>query len=224
MKSQKQIFKASEANGWFDRNKTPHVFIANKENIIVDFLKEIELIPKKVLEIGCSNGFRLNQIREEFHCECFGIDPSSKAIKCGNKKFPNIVLNIGTADELHFENYSFDTIIFGFCLYLCDRRDLFRIAYETDRCLKDKGTVIITDFYPPFPYKNRYSHHKEVFSYKMNYSRMFTWNPSYTEVANVVYSHSGYKLRDIPDERVGTIILRKNEQVAFPLEPFKNNS
>ena len=97
--------------------------------------------------------------------------------------FSALSLSIGTADDLHFGNDSFDTIIFGFCLYLCYKKDLFKIAYEADRCLQNEGTIIITDFYPPFPYKNRYSHREGLYTYKMNHGRMFVWNPSYTEVA-----------------------------------------
>lgn len=222
MKTQKEIFMSTEGDQWFDRNKTSYG--RTSDNLIVDLLKRIELKPTCVLEIGCSNGFRLNQLKEEFGCKCFGIDPSSEAIKDGTTKYPDINLGVGTADDLHYDNDSFDTVAFGFCFYLCDRKDLFRIAYEADRVLKNGGTLIITDFHPPFPFKNQYSHYEGIYSYKMDYGRMFTWNPAYTEVAKVVYSHSGYKLRDVPNERVATLVLRKNEQYAFPEEPYRNHA
>jgi ubiquinone/menaquinone biosynthesis C-methylase UbiE len=222
MKTQKEIFKSTEGDEWFNRNKTSYG--RTSENLIVDLLKRIELTPKSVLEIGCSNGFRLNQLKEEFGCRCFGIDPSSKAIKDGTTRYPGITLGVGTADDLHYDNDSFDTVVFGFCLCLCDRKDLFRIAYEVDRVLQNEGTLVIADFFPPFPFKNRYSHYEGIYTYKMDYGRMFTWNPAYTVVANVVYSHSGYKLRDVPNERVATLVLRKNEQYAFPEEPYRNHA
>lgn len=189
--------------------------------MIVETLRSIELAPTKVLEIGCSNGHRLGLIRKAFNSECCGVDPSSKAIEDGKTKFPEISLQVGTADLLPFENHTFDTVIFGFCLYLCDRNDLFKIAYEADRCLQNEGTLIIKDFYTPFPFRNKYSHHNGVYSYKMDYSKMFTWNPAYAEVAKVVSSHSGFQLRDIPNEKVAVIVLRKNEQYAYLEEPFK---
>jgi len=222
MNSQKEIFKASEADEWFHRNATSDCSGLNNENMVLKVLKEIKLYPKKVLEIGCSNGSRLDQLRRAFDCHCFGIDPSVKAIQDGIKRFPDLSLTEGTADDLHFGDDYFDTIIFGFCLYLCDRKDLFKIAYEADRCLQNGGTLVITDFYPPFPYKNRYSHKKGIHSYKMNYGQMFSWNPSYYEAASITYSHSGYAQRDIPDERIGVIILRKDDQVAYPEEPYSN--
>lgn len=218
---QKKIFTASEGDQWFLRNKTPNDSHKDNDIEIVQVLKFIKIFPKKVLEVGCSNGDELSLIKNAFNAECWGIDPSSKAIKVGKEQFPEISLNVGTADHLPFEDNSFDTLIFGFCLYLCDRKDLFKIAYEADRCLINEGTLIIKDFYPPFSYKNKYSHYKGVFSYKMDYSQMFKWNPDYTEVANVVYGHFGFKFRDIPNEKVSVVVLRKNNQYAYPEEPFK---
>ena len=52
------------------------------------------------------------------------------------KKFPDVKLKIGTAEKLKFEDDKFDLIIFGFCLYLCDREDLIKIVDETNRVLK----------------------------------------------------------------------------------------
>lgn len=220
MKNQRDVFKASEADEWFNRNKAAYDSEENKKNLIVKILNDIELIPGRMLEIGCSNGFRLNQIREAFNCECFGIDPSAKAIQDGMEKFPSVNLSVGTADALKFEDNSFDIILFGFCLYLCDRKDLFKIACEADRCLRNEGTLILLDFHPPFPYRNQYAYHAGLYSYKMDYAAMFTWNPAYTEVYKVIFTHTGYGLRDVPDERVATVVLRKNESFAYPVEPF----
>jgi ubiquinone/menaquinone biosynthesis C-methylase UbiE len=219
MDSQKKVFLSTEGDQWYLRNKQSYEL--NKKDVVVQSLQSIELVPGKVLEIGCANGNRLNIINEVFGSECFGLDPSKSAIEEGRNKFHKIRLQVGTADDLPFEDKKFDMIIFGFCLYLCDPKDLFKIAYEADRCLSDGGFIVIKDFCPPFPYKNKYSHKEGVFSYKMNYSKMFAWNPSYNEIFNTVFSHSGYALRDIPDEKVAISILIKKEQYAFPVEPYK---
>jgi ubiquinone/menaquinone biosynthesis C-methylase UbiE len=220
MKKQKEIFKSGEGDRWFLRNRKSSNSGLESEDKIVDLIKSIELFPQKVLEIGCSDGRRLEMIREVFQADCYGIDPSSEAIKDGKSRYPNISLQTGSADELPFEADSFDMIIFGFCLYLCDRTELFKIAYEADRCLKDKGSLIIKDFYPSFAYKNKYSHHDGIYSYKMDYARMFTWNPAYSEISKLVFSHSGFVLRDVPDEKLAVIVLLKNEQNAYPEEPY----
>jgi ubiquinone/menaquinone biosynthesis C-methylase UbiE len=208
MKTQKEIFLSKEADQWFIRNNQTYENNKNESDIIIRTLKEIEIVPKKVLEIGCSNGIRL-------------IDPSDKAIENGKKAFPNISLQIGTADLIPFSDNSFDMIIFGFCLYLCDRKDLFKIAFEADRCLSNNGFLVIMDFYPPFPYKNNYAHTADICSYKMNYAKLFNWNPAYNEIFNTIYSHSGFSKRNIPDEKVGLTIMTKNEEFAYPFEPYK---
>lgn len=75
--------------------------------------------------------------------------------------------------------------------------DLFKIAMEVDRFLKDGGTLIIKDFYPSFHYKNNYSHLEGLYSYKMNYVTIFTWNPTYTEIAKELSSHSVLDFKNI---------------------------
>ena len=224
MISQKEIFKSGEGDCWFRRNKRNLKQLKNDKDIILKIIKSIELFPKKVLEIGCSDGVRLEIIRKTYKAECYGIDPSSEAIAEGKKRFQKISLMVGTADDLPFDANFFDLIIFGFCLYLCDRNDLFKIAYEADRCLINKSFLIIQDFFPSFAYKNHYAHRDGVYSYKMDYSRMFTWNPVYTEISKTIYSHTGYALRDIPDEKLAIIILRKHEQFAYPEKPFGCNA
>jgi len=224
MMTQKEIFRIGEGDRWFDRNRKSASPGEDTEDKVIHLIKYNELFPKRVLEIGCSNAQRLELIRNAYQAECYGIDPSSNAIEDGKNRYPKISLQVGTADVLPFDTGSFDMIIFGFCLYLCDRKDLFKIAYEADRCLENEGSLIIKDFYPPFAYRNRYSHYDGVFSYKMDYSRMFAWNPAYAEISKIVFTHSGFTLRDVPDEKVAIIVLRKNEQHAYPTEPFHENT
>lgn len=114
--------------------------------------------PESVLEIGCGNGWRLHVLAREYHAKCFGIDPSERAVKDGMSLFPDLLLSQATADAVPHADQFFDLVIFGFCLYLCDRKDLFKIACEVDRVLKDFGKLMILDFYPPFPYRNAYAH------------------------------------------------------------------
>jgi ubiquinone/menaquinone biosynthesis C-methylase UbiE len=75
----------------------------------------------------------------------------------------------GTADVLPFDDNSYNIVIFGFCLYLCDREDLFRIASTADRVLRDSGWLFILDFFSPLPCAKTYHHRPGVLSYKMDY-------------------------------------------------------
>ena len=75
----------------------------------------------------------------------FGIDPSKKAIKIAQEL--GINAKVGTAEKLPFIDKEFDLIIFGFCLYLCDTNDLFKIAYEANRVSKVESWISIIDFW-----------------------------------------------------------------------------
>ena len=222
MKTQKEIFLSSEGDQWFLRNKEQYKKQKNDDGILIESLKKLEITPKVVLEIGCANGTKLNEFNKTFKAECFGIDPSTKAIENGKKEFRNINLQVGTADSLPFDDNKFDMIIFGFCLYLCDRDDLFKIAFEVDRCLRNNGYLVIMDFYSPIPYKNKYKHKEGVHSYKMDYARLFNWNPAYNEIFNILFSHSGFSKRNIPDEKIAITILHKSEEFAYLTEPYFN--
>ena len=115
----------------------------------------------------------------------------------------------------------FDIVIFGFCLYLCDRKHLFRIACEADRVLKSNGYLCIIDFYSDVPYKNAYKHFSGVYSYKMDYSLMFKWNPAYSLVATIPSSHSGNFYQKDLDERLALHILYKDTNAWQLQNPFK---
>ena len=58
-------------------------------------------------------------------------------------------------------------------------------------------------------------------SYKMDYSKMFSWNPAYFEIHNEVTTHAGAHQRSLPDERIAVTILEKNEESAYILDPHK---
>lgn len=220
MSSQKEIFSQSEADAWFQRNRSAYEAEPKSDDGLARMFSVAGIRPRSVLEIGCANGFRLDRLQAAFGCECSGIDPSPAAIADGRKRYRGLSLGIGTADRLEFADECFDAVVFGFCLYLCDRKDLFRIAAEADRVLRDDGALAITDFVPPFPYRNRYSHHESIHSYKMDYSRMFSWNPAYVEVCRSIRGHAAASSDVAPDDRMGTVLLRKQCQSAYVTNPF----
>ena len=116
---------------------------------------------------------------------------------------------VGTADQLPFADKSFDVVIFGFCLNLCDRDDLFKIAAEADRVLKNPGWLLLKDFYSPTPLAREYHHKASVYSYTMDYKILFTWNPDYSVYPHRVAHHTGDVHTDDRQEWVATSVLRK---------------
>lgn len=219
---QKKLFLESEGNKWYQRNikGKSHADIIEKD-LIIKIVKTLNIKPKRVLEIGCSNGYRLEGMRNLFECECFGIEPSVEAVNEGQILYPMITINQGTSDVIDFTESFFDVVILGFFLYLCDREDLFKIACEVDRVLSDEGCIFILDFNTSFPYKNKYKHCEGVYSYKMDYARMFNWNPIYSIIFHQSFSHGyEYKFNNI-DDRIAITVLHKNINQSYPDNPFK---
>ena len=214
--SQKQIFLDGEGDAWFNRN-------ANYEIDQFDHVdKEIlEHLPRKTdtLEIGCADGRRLARIQKihSTDSKLVGIDPSTSAIREGFIKFPDLDLRVGTADDLP-ANESFDSVILGFCLYLCDRALLSKIVSEVDRVLIDNGTLIIVDFDPPHPRKRQYRHHEGLWSYKMDYSTLFTALPHFSQSSKKSMSHQGADWEQSEGERIAVWVLKKHIDAGYSLE------
>lgn len=220
---QREAFRTSEGDAWHARNRA---FMENlperlQRDPVLRAFRALELAPKRVLEIGCANGYRLEALRGLYGAECFGIEPSAAAVDDAKQRFEAVQVQVGTADELPFEDARFDALIFGFCLYLCDRGDLFKIAYQADRVLADGGFLCIYDFAPGIPYRNPYSHLPGLYSYKMDYTRLFLGNPAYTSVYHSVIPEAGGAPTGDADQRIGVSVLHKNMRAAYPDNPFR---
>lgn len=219
---QSDIFLSGEGDAYFERNASEHdkrVFPGTDRQAlaIVELFESIKkaqtypgspILPSTVLEIGCGEGSRLEWISKEYNVECSGIDPSKNAINLA--KLRGIDAKVATAEELPFESKKFDVVLFGHCLYLCDPEDLFKIAAETDRVLKNSGWVIISDFYSNNYVKVPYRHQEGVFSHKMDYRKIFEWHPHYTCMSHKVGGMPHFHFNDTKDNWISVSILRKN--------------
>lgn len=200
MTKQSWIFSAGEGDAWYRRNR----HIVDNElspDAVVSAVRGLQF--QRVLEIGCGGGERLEKIARRMDAVCFGVEPSAAAVFAANEK-SGVSAMLGTADGLPFSRGTFDLVIFGFCLYLCDREDLFKIAAEADRVLQDGGHLAIYDF-DNAPSKLAYKHRAGLFSYRMHYAEMFLWNPAYSLVKRVA-----------AEDDAAVHILKKNLAAAYP--------
>lgn len=214
--TQTEVFLKTEGDQWFKRNID--VLSGARESFEVELIKRI-LTPfnqevKNILEIGCSNGRKLEQLCEYFKSHGKGVDPSSKAVEEGNSHFKaqgqtNIELITGAAQALPFAADSFDLVFFGFCLYLVDRSELFQAISAADRVLKPGGFLAILDFDPIQRHKRPYHHKEGLFTYKNQYSRFFTESGHYYLVAKESFSHGHNHFSKDGNERISINILYK---------------
>jgi ubiquinone/menaquinone biosynthesis C-methylase UbiE len=211
---QKDIFLQSEADAWFNRN---HAAIAAKDfssndpvsSAVVEIATQIAQSDGRlrILEVGCGDGGRLVWLSKHLATEVHGVEPSFMAVEHACARGVKAVR--GTAEALPYDDAYFDIVIFGFCLYLCDRQDLFRIAQEADRVLKPDAWIVIHDFFAPTPVRREYHHTSGVYSYKMDYRRLFDWHPAYTCFSQKVWANTIYGFTDDANEWVATSVLRK---------------
>jgi len=210
---QRDAFLQGEGDAWFARNASSLACLKlpDDDPLILEMLGLRDYLAAgsgvRVLEVGCGPGTRLVWLKDQLGLECHGIEPSEKAVELAISR--GINAQLGTADRLPYENHYFDVVIFGFCLYLCDREDLFRIAAESDRVLKNPGWLLIRDFFSPTPCAREYHHKAGVYSYKMDYRTLFTWSANYTVYSHRVTHHEVGGFTDDPQEWVATSVLRK---------------
>jgi len=209
-----QVFLDGEGDKWFERNEAalrnaPSNF---ETSTIKRVLQNYEANLENILEIGCSNGVKLNDLCEYFNSRGFGVDPSKQAVEDGNKKFSNLRLSVSTASNLPFESNFFDLVIFGFCLYLVDRSEILKAVAEADRVLKTGGFIAIVDFDPNIRQKIPYHHKLGLYSYKSAYSDYFTAGGNYYLVAKESFSHQSNCFAVDSSERISVCILYKEPE------------
>lgn len=214
MVNQNNIFLDGEGDEWFQRNSAK---LSNHEVKSIDIVAiENTLLPFKnqissLLEIGCANAFKLESLASSFGAIGSGVDPSSLAISNAKARDGACLgsLKVGVADNLDFPSNSFDIVIFGFCLYLQDRKSLDAALNEADRVLRSGGFLVITDFDPGMSITNEYAHKNGVKSYKQNYASYFIDELDYYLISKTSFSHASSGFDPNPDERVSTQVLYK---------------
>ena len=213
-KSQRDAFLNGEGDQSFLRNKIENNdfdnFSESYFDPLIPYLLELPLDEGpnvNVLEIGCGQALRLKKLCLTKGWTVHGVDPSEKAVEYA--KLNGIKSKVATADNLPYENNKFDLLIYGFCLYVCDRDDLFKIASEANRVLKDESWLAIFDFWMPYHDERNYHHLKGIKSYKMNLQKMFTWHPAYVMVNHSLKHHNTYKFTDDKKEWVASTLIRK---------------
>lgn len=209
--NQDKIFAESEADHWFERNQA---FLEKglESDLPLCLIDTYHLQPKKVLEVGAANGYRLAAIYRKYQAEVVAIEPSPKAIADGQARFPMIRFVRALAHDIPLKT-SFDLIIVNFVFHWIDRAHLIQSAAEIDRLLEDGGYLVIGDFYPRNLPRVPYHHLRGggVFIYKQDYAAIFTATGLYQSIGLLTGQHASKQLVGsvAEDERIGVVLLQK---------------
>lgn len=195
---QSEAFLKGEAEQWFIRNREK---LSPDGDPVIAAIEGSGIKPERLLEVGCSNGWRVKAMANRWDCKAYGIDPFFRQEIWNCRR--------GTADNLsQFGPESFDLLIYGWCLYLCDREDLFKIATEGDRVLKHGGHLVVYDFHSYVPHKRKYKHLDGLFSYKMDHASLWLGNPGYLMKTRQIFGNG--------DESTSISILCKDIEKGWP--------
>lgn len=192
MVRQADIFRESEGDAWFKRNRDR----LGERDPVSEAIASAGIVPTSVLEIGCANGWRLARLRDRYQCKVLGIEPSQEAcMEAATLRVPtmqaiasNVLIQLGNYGMGSRTEGDFDLVIFGFCLYLTDPSEWFTIVAGGDSVLRDFGHIIIHDFAAEGQFFARnYRHHDGVMSYHFDFDKMWLAHPWYHVVGRLLY-------------------------------------
>ncbi|MDH5716654.1 MAG: class I SAM-dependent methyltransferase [Spirochaetia bacterium] len=227
MKEQDKIFFNSEGDGWYQRNKD-NLGIREKSDWVLYTFDQLNLNKRKkyhIVELGCSNGYRLNTINNLYQGNNWlfsGLDASKQAIINGQKKYSRIQFYRGLLSEIPITKKA-DIVIINFVLHWIDRRNLTKCISEIDRILLDEGYIILGDFLPDYNYKRKYHHlpNEIVYTYKQNYANIFTSLGFYKTIYYACYDHDesdGIMNISNSDNRGMIVLLKKSYNNFYKTE------
>jgi SAM-dependent methyltransferase len=185
--NQDDIFLKGEGDSWFGRNAEGLDKKSEKfdwPTYLIELIEDKSSI-KKIAELGCSNGWRLQKLHDLYpHIEFYGIDPSIEAIQDGQTRYPKLHLSQGLLSEIPFQEEFDVVIVFGVFCWV-DRSALVKSFAEVDRVVRDDGFLVIGDFLPNAQERRRYHHllDANIYTYKQDYPAAFTATGLYGEIA-----------------------------------------
>lgn len=206
---QSEIWSQSEGAAWLDRNRDKFPV---KDDLVLALLRDTGVchLLNNVLEVGCGNGWRLQELNKTYGFRCYGTDPCFPAISEARQLplTPAGNFQYGTAERLMYPDEMFDLVIYGFCLYQVDRADLFRVTIEGHRVLAEGGHIVVYDFAPEYPHSVPYHHDPRLRTYKMDYAQLWLANPAYKLVRTVFDAGQETK----------AVLIRKDTAQGWPEE------
>jgi ubiquinone/menaquinone biosynthesis C-methylase UbiE len=220
MNEQTRIFLNQEGDRYYQRNRSTMLDPKRSQiDPVVFLMKKHHLKPKHVLEIGSSMGWRLGYIQKHLGARCLGIEPSQKAVRDGKKLYPRVSFKRGLAENLPVKpGQTFDLVIVYFVLHWVSRESILKAIAEIDRVVAHNGYLILGDFLPSQP--ERISYHyvptQRVYTYKQDYSQLFTASHRFRRVGGLIFNHDTWKhTSKVPSDIRGMCALFKKSNEGY---------
>jgi ubiquinone/menaquinone biosynthesis C-methylase UbiE len=120
----------------YDTLRAPPGVTAVHETLV----READLAGKRVLDVGCGTGANLAVLAQHFGCTPAGVDSSEGMLAEARRKLPDADLRRGVAEQLPFDDASFDAAWMSLVVHLLERPRAFA---EARRVLVDGGRLIV---------------------------------------------------------------------------------
>jgi len=205
----KNLLLVKNKNNWFYRNKK-NIINHNDDEYINELIRINNLKAKNILEIGCSNGYKLIKYKELLKSNnCFGVDLSKEAIFDGKKRYKNLkLLNLSSLD-INKIKLNFDLIICGFFLYQLDRNLIFQQFDLIYKKLNKNGYLLIRDFDPLFKHTNTDFNNKKLRTFKMNYDNLLTESGLFELIYKIKYKIKTQDKKKFKSDKISYSLFRK---------------
>ncbi len=134
---------------WADTydNENGNLMLYFDMNLFEEFLMEVNLNGKKILDFGCGTGRYWKELLKLNPSKLLGCDISESMLKKLKMKFPGAETYLIRNNKLDFfDAHSFDFIIST--LVIAHIQNIEEIIKEWDRLLKKNGEIFLTDFHP----------------------------------------------------------------------------
>ena len=114
----------------------------NTENIL---LEKITFKNKTILDVGCGNGWFSMWTHEQGASDIYAIDPIKDQIDLGKSKNENINFDVGTAENMIYEDDKFDLVFFFNSLHHVPKTLMKKSLNEAQRVVKKLGYIFIVE-------------------------------------------------------------------------------
>jgi SAM-dependent methyltransferase len=205
----KNLLLVKNKNNWFYRNKK-NILNHNDDEYINELIRINNLKAKNILEIGCSNGFKLIKYKELLKSNnCFGVDISREAILDGKKRYKNLKLLKLSSLDINKIKLNFDLIICGFFLYQLNRNLIFEQFNLIFKKLNKNGYLLIRDFDPLFKHTNTDFNNKKLRTFKMNYDNFLTESGLFELIYKIKYKMKTHDKKKFKSDKISYSLFRK---------------
>lgn len=201
-------FEVQDADAWYRRNAAALVPARCIQDIATDEIRSRGLLdgqPLTVIELGASNGWRLDGLRTLAPAHRYiAVELSGEAVQAGRAAYPEIKFLEASIAAVPRPDACADLVIISFVLHWISREELPSVVAEVDRLIAPGGVLVIADFWPSEPVTVPYHHRSGVWTFKTDYSLLWTAGGTYALEGVTPFPDAG------SGERCAVWLLRKN--------------